>query len=126
MTNSTISELLGNKNNRMYNIGDNSNLNKVTTKTITTGNLNIGINGNTIKFTYPNDLVGNGYSLVLPNTLGLSGEFLGIDDNNKLLWRNPNIMKNVYFKYGYSLNTSVINETYTKGQIIFPDNYILL
>jgi len=123
MTTSNISELLGSKNNRTYNIGDNNNLNKVTTKSLTTGNLNIGNNGNIINFTYPKDLVGNGYSLVLPNKIGVSGEFLGIDENNKLLWRNPNIMKNVYFKYGSTLNTSVIGNTYVTGNIIYPPNY---
>ena len=123
MTTSKISELLGSKNNRTYNIGDNDNLNKVTTKSLTTGNLNIGNNGNIINFTYPDNLVGNGYSLVLPNNIGVSGEFLGIEDGNKLIWRNPNIMKNVYFKYGSGLNSSLIDENYITGRIIFPDNY---
>lgn len=115
------SELLSKQ--RRYNIGEYKNLNQLTANTVTLDYLKFGIDTSNITIRYPDDLTNDGYTLALPNRSGVSGEFLGIDDNNKLKWGNPNVINNVQIKYGTGLNTSVIDSTYTKGQIIFPDSY---
>jgi hypothetical protein len=115
------SELLSKQ--RRYNIGEYKNLNKLTANTVTLDYLKFGMDTSNVTITYPEDLTNDGYTLVLPNRSGISGEFLGIDDNNKLKWGKPNVINNVQFRYGIGLNTAVIDSTYTKGQIIYPENY---
>ena len=115
------SELLS-KQHR-YNIGEYKNLNRLTANTVTLDYLKFGMDTSNVTITYPNDLNNNGYTLVLPNRSGIRGEFLGIDDNNKLKWSNPNVIKNVQFKYGDGLNSSLVYPPYTKNTLITPDNY---
>ena len=115
------SELLSKQ--RRYNIGEYKNLNRLTANTVTLDYLNFGIDPSNINITYPKDLIGDGYSLILPNRSGVTNEFLGMGINNKLKWGNPNVINNVEFKYGTGLNTSVIDASYNKGDIIFPENY---
>ena len=115
------SELLSKQ--RRYNIGQYKNLNVLTANNVTLDYLNFGIDANKINITYPSDVQGNGYKLVLPNRSGVSGEFLGIDNENNLRWGNPNVINNVNFIYGDILNTSLIDDTYVRGEIIFPENY---
>lgn len=115
------SELLSKQ--RRYNIGEYKNLNRLTANTVRVDYLNFGMDTSNVTITYPEDLTNDGYTLVLPNRSGVSGEFLGIDDNNKLKWGNPNVINNIHYRYGTGLNTAVIDSTYTKGQIIFPENY---
>ena len=115
------SELLSKQ--RRYNIGEYKNLNTLTANTVTLDFLKFGIHNSNVTITYPEDLTNNGYTLVLPNRSGVSGEFLGIDDNNKLKWGNPNVINNVRFKYGHGLNSSFISAPYTRSSLITPDNY---
>ena len=115
------SELLSKQ--RRYNIGEYKNLNRLTANTVTLDYLKFGMDTSNVTITYPEDLTNDGYTLVLPNRLGISGEFLGIDDSNKLKWGNPNVINNVQFKYGHGLNSSLISAPYTGGTLISPDNY---
>jgi hypothetical protein len=115
------SELLSKQ--RRYNIGEYKNLITLTANTVTLDFLKFGIHNSNVTITYPEDLTNNGYTLVLPNRSGVSGEFLGIDDNNKLKWGNPNVINNVRFKYGHGLNSSFISAPYTRSSLITPDNY---
>jgi len=115
------SELLSKQ--RRYNIGEHKNLNRLTANTVTLDYLNFGIDASNINITYPKDLIGNGYSLILPNRSGANNEFLGMGINNKLKWGNPNVINNVQFKYGDRLNSSLISAPYTRGTLITPDNY---
>ena len=80
------SELLSKQ--RRYNIGEYNNLNRLTANTVTLDYLKFGIDTSNVTITYPEDLTNDGYTLVLPNRPGISGEFLGIDDSNKLKWGN--------------------------------------
>ena len=115
------SELLSKQ--RRYNIGEYKNLNRLTANTVTLDYLKFGMDTSNVIITYPDDLINDGYNLVLPNRSGVSGEFLGIDDNNKLKWGNPNVINNVQFKYGYGLNSSLLSAPYTRSSLITPDNY---
>ena len=115
------SELLSKQ--RRYNIGEYKNLNRLTANTVTLDYLKFGRDTSNVTITYPEDLTNDGYTLVLPNRSGISGEFLGIDDNNKLKWGNPNVINNVQFKYGNGLNSSLISAPYKRSTLITPDNY---
>jgi len=121
MNNKIGSELLSGK--RTFNIGEHKNLHRLTANTVTLEYLKFGIDTGNVSITYPENLINSGYTLVLPDRSGVNGEFLGVDDNNKLKWGNPNIINNIHYRYGTGLNTAVIDSTYTKGQIIFPENY---
>ena len=109
------SELLSKQ--RRYNIGEYKNLNRLTANTVTLDYLKFGRDTSNVTITYPEDLTNDGYTLVLPNRSGISGEFLGIDDNNKLTWGNPNVINNVQFKYGNGLNSSLISAPYKRSLI---------
>ena len=115
------SELLSKQ--RRYNIGEYKNLNRLTANTVTLDYLKFGMDTSNVTITYPENLINEGYTLALPNRSGNNGEFLGIDDNNNLIWGNPSFIKNIQFKYGSGLDTSVIDASYAQKTIIFPDNY---
>jgi len=85
------SELLSKQ--RRYNIGEYKNLNRLTANTVTLDYLKFGMDTSNVTITYPEDLINDGYSLVLPNRPGISGEFLGIDDNNKLKFSTIELKK---------------------------------
>ena len=68
------SELLSKQ--RRYNIGEYKNLNRLTANTVTLDYLKFGMDTSNVTITYPNDLINDGYTLVLPKRSGVSGEFL--------------------------------------------------